>query len=43
MSANVATALIDVDQSTACFVNLPGYKGGYTKLYGVAEAELWPA
>jgi hypothetical protein len=27
----------------AAFVNLPGYKGGYTKLYGKAEAELWPA
>lgn len=23
------------------YVNLPGYKGGYTKMYGEAESQLW--
>lgn len=28
-------------ENTFVYVNLPGYKGGYTKFYGVAENQMW--
>lgn len=29
------------DAGIFSYVNLPGYEGGYTKMYGVAEEQLW--
>lgn len=31
----------DDDAGTFAYVNLPGYEGGYTKMYGAAEEQLW--
>jgi hypothetical protein len=38
----VFAEMADADAEDAfTYVNLPGYKGGYTKMYGDAEEQLW--